>query len=186
MTGLLTAFDWFLVAVVALSTLTAFFRGFVRVLFSFGGVVVGFVVASWYYLVLAPRLTFLPTTELREIAAFFLITAAITIAFSFAAGWFRKAISVAGLGVFDRILGGLFGFVRGVLLGAGFMLLFATFVPEWEPFAHSRLAPYFLSGAHAVFSVVPGHFQQRIADGAAYLLQQSSTLFQTKTPVRTR
>ena len=51
-----TSFDWFLVILVAGSTLAAFFRGIIKVLFSLLGLIVGTVLAGWNYLALANRL----------------------------------------------------------------------------------------------------------------------------------
>lgn len=172
-----TSFDWFLVVVVALSTVAAFFRGFLKVLFSIGGLILGVVLASWEYPLLAARLTLLPSLAARQICAFLLILIAIMVAFTFVAGLLRKLVSVAGLGLFDRILGGLFGFGRGVLLGVAALMAFTAFAPQWEPLKTSRLAPYFLGGAHAVSFIVPADFAQQVAAGATHLLQKSPELF---------
>ncbi len=177
MTGAFTSFDWFLVMIVALSMLAAFFRGFIKVLFSLGGLVLGLVLAAWNYASLALRLTLLPSPAARQVAAFLLILVVVMVAFTFAAGLLRKAVSAVGLGLFDRVLGGLFGFVRGVLLGVACMMAFAAFAPQWEPLKNSQLAPYFLSGAHAVSFIVPAHFARQVSDGATHLLQKSPGLF---------
>ncbi len=181
-----TSFDWFLVVVVAMSTLAAFFRGFIRVVFSLGGLVLGLVLASWEYAGLAARLTLLPATEAREITAFLLILVGVMVVFSLAAGLLRKAISAVGLGIVDRALGGLIGFARGVLLGVACMMVFAAFAPNWEPLKDSQLAPYFLDGAHAVSFIVPEHFAKQVADGATHLLQRSPELFEPHTMTQSR
>ena len=172
-----TSFDWFLVVIVALSTFAAFFRGFIKVLFSLGGLVLGLVLASWNYPALALRLTLLTSVAAQQIAAFLLILVGVMVLFTFVAGLLRRAVSAVGLGFFDRVLGGLFGFGRGVLLGVVCMMAFAGFAPKWEPLKNSQLAPYFLEGAHAVSFIVPEHFQQQVAAGATHLLQKSPELF---------
>lgn len=176
-----TTFDWFLIVVVALSTLAAFFRGFIKVLFSLGGLVLGVLAASWYYGLLAVRLTLLPTLPARQVTAFVLILVAVMVAFTVLAGLLRKAASAVGLGFFDRLLGALFGFARGVLLGVACMMAFAAFSPNWGPLKNSQLAPYFLGGVHAVSFIVPAQLQQQVAAGATHLLQKSPELFETHT-----
>ena len=42
-------FDWFLIAILAYSTVIAFMRGIIRELFSLGGLIAGILLASWYY-----------------------------------------------------------------------------------------------------------------------------------------
>ncbi len=181
-----TSFDWFLLAVVALSTLAAFFRGFIRVLFSLGGLVLGLLLAGWYYAALAPRLTLLPSVAAQQLAAFALILAGVMIVFTVAAGLLRRAVSAVGLGIVDRALGGLVGFGRGVLLGVACMMAFAAFAPRWEPLKDSQLAPYFLSGAHAVSFILPAHFEEQVAAGATHLLQKSPELFAPHTITQSR
>ena len=42
-------FDWFLIAILAYSTIMAFLRGIILELFSLGGLVAGILIASWNY-----------------------------------------------------------------------------------------------------------------------------------------
>jgi len=52
----LNPFDWFLIAILAYSTIMAFLRGFFRETFSLIGLIAGILVASWYYAPLAVRI----------------------------------------------------------------------------------------------------------------------------------
>jgi membrane protein required for colicin V production len=49
------------------------------------------------------------------------------------------------------------------------MVAAAAFLPQTTWISNSRLAPYFLAGAHAVSFVVPHDLQQLILDGATRL-----------------
>ena len=174
----LTSFDWFLIAVLAISTFAAFRRGIIKVLFSLAGLVVGILVASWNYLALAQRLhTWITSFAAAQVIAFLAILLVITIAFSFAARLVRKGISFVGLGFLDRLFGAAFGLARGALLGVAVMMAIAAFTPQSAWLRNSRLAPYFLSGAHAVSFVVPQRFERQITTGANLLLQQTPELF---------
>ena len=186
MAGAFTSFDWFLVVIVALSTLAAVARGLIKALFSLGGLVLGLVLASWNYAALALRLTLLPSLAAQQIAAFLLILMAVMVVFTFIAGVLRKAVSAVGLGLLDRVLGGLFGFARGVLLGVACMMAFAAFAPRWGPLGNSQLAPYFLRGSHAVSFIVPAHFAHQVADGATHLLQKGPELLAPHTITQSR
>ncbi len=174
----LTAFDWFLAATVAVSTVTAFFRGIIKVLFSLAGLILGIILAAWNYTVLATRLqTVLSSVAAAQVVAFLLITIGTMAIFVLLATVLRRAVSAVGLGFFDRILGATFGFLRGMLLGIAFMMALTAFLPDSRWLKDSRLAPYFLAGAHAVSFVVPARLQQEISAGARHLLQKSPERF---------
>jgi membrane protein required for colicin V production len=178
----LTSFDWFLVAILAISTVAAFMRGIIKVLFSLGGLIAGILLASWNYLILAERLhRFITSFAAAEVIAFLAILILVTIVFSLAARLVRRAVSFVGLGFFDRLLGGAFGLVRGLLFGVAAMMAIAAFIPD-SPWVHdSRLAPWFLAGAHAVSFVVPQRFGRQISAGADHLLEQTPEIFRPHT-----
>jgi membrane protein required for colicin V production len=170
----LTALDWGLVAVVAVSTLLAFQRGLVRVLFSLAGLVVGTLVASWNYARLASWLRqWVHGRPVAEAIAFVAILFGVMIVFSLAGGFVRRAVKAIGLGFMDRLLGAGVGLVRGLLLGVAAMMALAAFSPHSGWMRESVLAPYFLDGAHTVSFVVPRHFQDEMSEGTRHLVEKS-------------
>ncbi len=163
-------FDWLLLAIMACSTVLAFLRGILRVLFSFAGLVLGIALASWYYATLARSLDrWITGRAAADIAAFLLIAIAVMIVVSLIGRMVGRTARAIGLGLPDRLLGGLFGFARGCLLGVAVMMAVAAFDPASQWIAQSRLLPYFLDGAHAVSFVVPNDLQRRILRGAEQL-----------------
>jgi len=113
----LTSFDWFLVVVVAVSTLLAFRRGIIRVLFSLGGLIAGIVLAGWNYMRLAEWLhRWIVSVPAAEILGFLAIVVGVMLAASVLATIVRRTARAVGLGFVDRLLGAGFGLVRGVLL----------------------------------------------------------------------
>ncbi|HTU61085.1 MAG TPA: CvpA family protein, partial [Polyangiales bacterium] len=63
--------DWMLAALLAYSTIRAAMRGLVRELFALGGLLVGFVLACWYYRNVAEFLRGLVNSEpLADFCAF--------------------------------------------------------------------------------------------------------------------
>lgn len=164
------AFDWLLLVVLAWSTVTAFLRGIIRVLFSFAGLIAGILLASWFYLNLAHRLhRWISSMTAADVLSFALIVLAATVVFSLAGRIVRRGAKLVGLGLPDRLLGALFGFARGCLLGVAVMMAVTAFLPGSTWIAKSRLTPYFLDGAHAVSFVVPHDLQQKILRGAEEL-----------------
>ena len=178
----LNGFDWFLVALLGVSTVAAFQRGIIRVLFSLSGLIVGILMASWNYEALATYLhPWITWRETAEVVAFLLILVGVMIVAGLLAKVMRRTVDAVGLGIVDRLLGAGFGFVRGCLAGVVVMMGIAAFVPESTWVKNSQLAPYFLGGAHAVSFVVPDHFQQQVAEGATRILHVAPEMMKPHT-----
>lgn len=175
--GALTSLDWLLLLIVAISAISAFRRGLIRVLFSFAGLAAGTLLASWNYLQLAHALhPWLAHFEAAQVVAFLLILIGVMILFSVAAAIVRRTAKAIGLGIFDRLFGGMLGAARGVALGVALMLALTAFMPNSPWLKNSALVPYFLTGAHAVSFVVPGRLKAQLAAGTALMLHERPTL----------
>lgn len=169
----LSTFDWVLVGLVGISAALAFRRGMIKVVFSFVGVAAGTVLAGWYSLAGALWLhEWIGSMMAARMVAFVGILVLVTLLCSAAAQLVRRTVKAAGLGMFDRLLGGLFGAARGGLLGVALVLAIAAFVPRSPWLRNSQLAPYFLTGAHAVSFLMPRQVKQQVDLGTASLLRQ--------------
>ena len=178
----LTNFDYSLLLIVLMSAFMAFANGFIKAALSLGGLVVGILVASWEYVVLAMILhQWIERFEICEAIAFVLILVLVMILFSVVGQVLRKTAKAIGLGLVDRLLGALFGILRGVLIGAAIIVAVTAFLPKSGWLENSQLAPYFLAGVHEVSFIVPQHFQDQIAAGAKYLLQETPELMRPHT-----
>ncbi len=163
-------FDWFLIAILAYSTIVAFVRGILLELFSLGGLIVGFLLAAWNYHSLAALFRRVITTaSVADIVAFLLIAVGVMVVSALIGRTLHRTADAIGLGFFDRLLGAAFGFARGCLLGVAILIAATAFLEKSDWIENSHLAPYFLAGAHAVSFVVPHDLQQQILDGAAQL-----------------
>ena len=169
----LSTFDWVLVGLVVVSAALAFRRGMIKVVFSFVGVAAGTVLAGWYSLQGAMWLHgWIGSMLAARMVAFVGILLLVTLLCSAAAQLVRRTVKAAGLGMFDRLLGGLFGAARGGLLGVALVLAIAAFVPSAPWLKNSQLVPYFLTGAHAVSFLMPRQLKQQVDSGTASLLRQ--------------
>lgn len=166
----MSVFDWCLIAILVYSTILAFMRGIILELFSLGGLVAGIVLAGWNYqqvaLLLRPLIT-KPSTE--QIVAFLLIVVIVMIVSAILGKALNRTAHAIGLGIFDRLLGAVFGFGRGCLIGIVILMAVTAFRPWSSLGANSQLAPYFLRGVHAVSFVVPHDLQQMIWNGTEQL-----------------
>lgn len=165
----LNPFDWFLIAVVAWSTVTAFVHGFFREVFSLAGLVAGILLASWNYPVLGDRLARWIPWATAQIAAFLLIAVVVMVLCGLLGKLLSRTAKTIGLGFFDRLLGGVFGFARGFLMGVAIMMAAAAFLPGERFIRDSQMSDYFLEGAHAVSFVVPANLQNNIREGVRAL-----------------
>lgn len=117
--------------------------GLVRQLASLFALILGFIAAGRYYrqfgavleAYVPSRFSFLLTYALLFLLVYLVIIAA---------GWgLRKVMSVSLLGWFDRLMGGLFGLGKAVLLAAILFLAFTGIVAPSSPVLRQSLtAPY--------------------------------------------
>jgi membrane protein required for colicin V production len=128
----MTVFDYAVVSIIGLSVLISIMRGAIREVLSLIGWAASFFVAKTYASRLVPMLPQdIPTDSLKMLAAFviiFLATLLITSLISIALSSILKNL---GLGWLNRLLGGLFGFARGLLIvGVLIMLAGMTDLPK--------------------------------------------------------
>jgi membrane protein required for colicin V production len=154
-------------------------RGIVLELFSLGGLIAGILLASWNFQRVAIPLQNLLAPLLKlsistcDVIAFVVIVFAVMLLAALLARLIRGTARTIGLGFFDRLLGAVFGVLRGCLIGVSLLMAVAAFLTQTQPqsqwVAKSRLAPYFLAGVHAVSFVVPTGLQQQLLNGIAQL-----------------
>ncbi len=126
----MTLLDYAVLAIAGVSVLLGVIRGFVREVIALASWVAAFVGASAYGGTLAPLLAQqIPDEKWRVLAAVVAVFVVVLVAVNVVALLASKLIKSAGLGVEDRVLGSVFGLVRGVLivvvlvLGAGLTVL---------------------------------------------------------------
>jgi len=160
----MTALDWCVIAVMALSTLLAFFRGFTREFIALVTWIVGVAAA----IVFSPTVaSWLPDFGLNEgvryIVAFASILVAALLAGALVAWPLGSVIRKSGLGFVDRFLGAIFGVARGALLVVGFALVAGlTSLPRLDWWQNAALAPALAAAAFAAASWLPPEWAQRL------------------------
>jgi membrane protein required for colicin V production len=166
----LNYFDWFLIAILAWSTIMAFLRGLLLELFALGGLVAGVLLASWNYPAVATVLGHVITEKaVANVFAFLLIAIVVMVLCALVGKALHHTANAIGLGFFDRLFGAVFGYLRGCLLCVAVLMAMTAFLPPTAAVAKSSLSPYFLAGAHAVSFVVPHDLRRLILDGAEEL-----------------
>jgi len=162
----LSVLDWLILFVVLMNVLGAIGQGFFYELFSFAGVLAGFVIAAWQY----PRMAgfyihYVNSEWVAEIAGFLTIFIVVALLGGAAGKTARWAVQEVGLRWFDRLLGGLFGLLKGVVIGTVVVIALAAFGPTSSWLRDSRMAPFMLVTGRTLIWAAPAELRQRFRDG---------------------
>jgi membrane protein required for colicin V production len=113
----MTSFDYVVLAIIGLSVLLSVMHGFIREVLALAGWVTAFFVAKAYMLELLPLLPqAIPTESLRLLAAFLILFLATLLVCTLLAIALSQIFKKIGLGWLDRIMGGIFGLLRGIVI----------------------------------------------------------------------
>jgi membrane protein required for colicin V production len=167
--------DWIILGFLVLSVIGAAIEGFFHEAFKLAGLVVGYLLAAWQYHRLADWFApYLKSPWLGEIAGFLVIFFAVLIVAGIAGQIARWAMRKAGLSTIDRILGAVFGLLKGVLVVAVVLTAMTAFAPASRWLEGSELAPYFLVGGRAAIWLAPSELRRRFYQGLDYMRQVHS------------
>ena len=119
----MTWFDFTFLGVLVISVAWGVWRGLVHEMLSLGGWVLAFLAANLLAGPLSEQITSTMRPELRVLLAWLGIFVVVLLAASLAGMLLGRFIKSVGLKSTDRTLGGLFGLVRGVVMGLAFALL---------------------------------------------------------------
>jgi membrane protein required for colicin V production len=174
-------FDLLILAVLAVSVVAAFVRGFLLELFSLVGLFLGLVIAAEEYAPLAQWLqgwTRLwkgrwaqgaAAGEAANLIAFLFIALLVMLVATFVGRLLRGTVRHVGLGFVDRILGAGLGFVKGCAVMTLAVMAISAFLPQAGYLNRSRLAPYFFEAAHQGARLTPVELGNKIREGVEVL-----------------
>ncbi len=112
-----SAVDWAIIAVLGLSILLSLWRGFVREAVSLAGWIAAFVIANMFVGEMATFLQqWIANVTGRYVAAYALLFAGMLMVAGIAGKLSAQVVKVTGLTLLDRLLGTVFGFVRGIII----------------------------------------------------------------------
>ena len=160
----MTVFDYAVLAIVLFSVVLSVIRGLVREVLALIAWAAGFIAASVFAAdiaaLLAPEV---PDERLRLLTAFVGIFLAVLLGMSLLALLVSKLVKGAGLGLEDRVLGGVFGLARGGLIVTVLVLAAGlTALPRQPEWRDAVLSGPFETFAGHVKSWLPARLAQRI------------------------
>lgn len=159
----MNAVDIFIAALIVVSLLIGWRRGFLREVLSLVSWVAALVAAVRFAEPLGAQFAGVIAQELLQvIAAFTLIFVVVLFAFSYLSHRLCLWLAVSGVTGVDRTLGILFGVARGVLIVTALLLVawFINFGEAW--LQESRLVPYFKPLAEALLYHLPAGIAGRL------------------------
>jgi len=156
----LSAVDWILLAVLGLSLLLGLWRGIVQEVLSLVGWVAAFYVSQMYAPLAAAWLPMEGSSQmLRYAAGFVVVFVAVLVGTALVSWVIKKLISAVGLGPLDRLLGSLFGLMRGVvILLAVTVFVGMTPMRESEAWKQAQGAQWLQQFLHVLKPVLPADF----------------------------
>ncbi len=170
----MTLVDWIIVAVLAAAVLAGIAQGFLRSIFSLGGLLLGLVAAAWNYE--AVGRIFAKAFHSRQVAdavAFLLIAIVIAGLAAVLGAILSRIFRKMGLGCLDALAGAIFGFFQGAVLVTVFILVTVAFFPETQWLTQATLPRYFFGACHLSTKVTPSILAERVRDELSRLEHES-------------
>lgn len=122
--------DWTIIAIIALSSLIGVSRGLIKEALSLVNWFAAFVIAMTFKVELAALMTELVATpSLRQLAAFAILFIVTLIAGSLLSGLLAQLVKATGLSGTDRLLGLVFGAIRGAIVVLALVIILPKLIP---------------------------------------------------------
>lgn len=153
----MTLLDYAVLIIIGFSVLLSLLRGLVRETLALAAWVVAFIVAGLFGSTLAALMPDeIPGEELRQLAGFAVLFFVVLLTMSLVAMAASQMVKSAGLSVEDRLLGAVFGLLRGVAVVMIMVLLAgATALPSQPFWRDAALRPLLERVAIVVKSWLP-------------------------------
>jgi len=150
--------DFFLILILVISTVGGIAKGFARLVIGLLAAVAGFLCGLWFYGSVAGFL--LPYVSHKGIANFIgllLIFLGVVLLGALVGKLLALLLKWAGLSWLNRVMGGVFGLLRGLVFAIALVLALMAFSPKPPPrsVVESRIAPYVIDAAHICANLAP-------------------------------
>ena len=162
----LNVLDWIVVVIVASSVISSVLKGFAREAISLAAVILGLLLASWFYPQAGSLVSaYVKTQEIASLVGFILIFLGVLLAGAIISFVATKFLRVVDLQWFDRLLGVAFGLARGWLVGSVIFLGLTAFPVQIEVVQHATLGPYLLMSARVLAVITPAPLKEQFLEG---------------------
>jgi membrane protein required for colicin V production len=153
--------DLLLAGVAVVAVIVGLTKGFFRETIGLASVVLGLILAGQYYENLAAVLQSIIThRELNYFVSFLIVFLAVVVAGGVIAVLLTR-VAKGSIKFLNHLLGGLFGFLKGVLVGGVLVLALLVFSVDRTAVVESWLAPYALYVTNGIVQLVPRELKTR-------------------------
>jgi membrane protein required for colicin V production len=158
--GNLTFLDFVIVTIILVSTAFALRKGLMREIISLVSLIAGLLLAANYYPVTAHWFIDLAKTDsVANLIGFLIIFTAVIATGAIVSFIVNRFIKMAALQWVDRLMGAVFGLLRGWIIASIMALAFISFPVRQDSLTRSVFTPYLLAGARAAALLVPQHLK---------------------------
>lgn len=160
----MTWVDYGVLAIIGISILLSIIHGLVRELMALAAWVVAFIAAQIYAPDVAPLMpAAITSAPLRVLAAFLAVFLTVLVLMSLLAKALSGVVKRVGLGTADRLLGAVFGFVRGLAIVMLVVLLAGlTMLPRQAAWRHAMFSPPLEALANVIKVWLPYDFSKHV------------------------
>ncbi len=150
--------DIVILIVMALFFFAGFTNGLIKTAISLAGLVVGIILAGRFSPFLATYLTFIPSTQIANIAAFIIIFVAILVMATVLSFILTRVASAILLGWLNHLAGGAVGLVAGAIICAALLATWLKYLGMNSVITQSQLAKILLDKLPLILSLLPESF----------------------------
>jgi len=152
--------------IVGFCLIRGIFRGIIKETTSIVGVFVGFYGAFYHYALVASIISHLVTNKsYLNIVSIVITFTVLFLVVGFIGVVLKHLLKTLELGWADRVLGGIFGLIKAVLIASVLLVPLAAFLPkEASLVRNSFLAPYIMTISEKIVLVVPKEMKEKFAD----------------------
>ncbi len=166
----MTGLDYFVLAIAFFSVLSGAMKGIVRSLFSFGGLILGLLVALLFNQEIGSIFTSIGVSRTWASLLGFLLPLVLSVlGGSYAAHHLRKALKKTGLTPVDTAAGACLGLVRAWMFGSGVYLALTAFPVKLETVEQAKTGPALALGAKVLVQVASRDLSSEFEKGLAEL-----------------
>ncbi len=153
--------DFLLIVVIGWSIVSGFLAGFARVGVAFAAMILGILFGFWFYTIPAVWVRDYFSARVANLLGFFIVFAFVVLLGAIVGRVLSKIFKWVGLSWVDRLLGGAFGLVRGVVLSVAVVTVITAFAPTPPPqiIAESRVMPYVTGAAGVMAALAPSELK---------------------------
>ena len=159
--------DLIIVAVIGVSIGTGFKAGFARVGIGFLAGVLGVVCGFWFYGTPAAWVhKYIHSVTVSNLIGFILVFWSFLLAGALVGKIFSKLFKWTGLSWLDRLMGAVFGLVRGALITVALVAVLMAFTPKPLPnwMVESQVLPYAMDASGVLAALAPNAIKDAFRD----------------------